>query len=62
VSGGFQELQLKHLVVLPLASRIDRQAAAGHKSCHRILKRLQVVEDSIEIVAREIARQSKQGR
>jgi hypothetical protein len=62
VSGGFQEGQLKHFVVLPLASRIDRQAAAVRKSCRRMLGRLQEVEDSIEIIARKIARHSKQGK
>jgi hypothetical protein len=61
VSGGFKEWQLKHLVVLPLASRIDRQAAGGRKSCRRILKRFQGVEDSIQIIAREIARQAGRG-
>jgi hypothetical protein len=61
VSRGFQEWQLKTFVVLPLASRIDQHAATSLKLGRRILGKLQEVEDSIEIIAREIARQSKRG-
>ena len=40
MSGGFRERQLKQLVVLPLARRIDRQAAVGRKLGRRILAKL----------------------
>jgi hypothetical protein len=59
VSGGLPEWQLRTLVVLPLARRINQHAAVSLKSGRRIFKQLHEVEDSIEIIAREIARQSK---
>jgi hypothetical protein len=62
VSGGLLEWQLKTLVALPLERRINQHAAASLKLGRRILKQLQEVEDSIEIIARETARQLKQGK
>ena len=62
MSGGFLESQLKTLVVLPLARRIDLRAVASLKMERRILANLQEVEDSVEIIAREMARQAKRGK
>jgi len=62
VSRGFQEWQLKTFVVMPLASRINQQAVASLRLNRRILKELREVEDSIEIIARQIGRQAKRGR
>jgi hypothetical protein len=62
LSAGLQEWQLKTFVVLPLARRINQHAAASLKLGRRILKNLHEVEDSVEIIAREMARQSKRGR
>jgi hypothetical protein len=62
VSRGLQEWQLKTLVVLPLASQINQRAAISLRLNRRILKELREVEDSIEIIAREIARRAKRGR
>jgi hypothetical protein len=60
-SADILKWQLKHLVVLPLASRIDWQEAAWRKLERSVFKRIQEVDDSIEIIAREMARQSKRG-
>jgi hypothetical protein len=62
VSAGLQEWQLKTLAVKPLASRIDQHATVSLRMSRRILKELQEVADSIEIIAREMARQSKRGK
>jgi hypothetical protein len=59
MSTGLQGWQLKTLVALPLARQINRHAATSLKFGRRILKRLHEVEDSIEIIAREMARQAK---
>src|ERR1035437_1088493 len=59
VAASLQEWQLKTLVVLPLARRINQHATTSQKLGRRILKKLQEVEDSIEIIARQIARQLK---
>jgi hypothetical protein len=50
---------LKHRAVLRLARRLDQHAVASLKMGRRILAKLQEVEDSIDIIAREIARQAK---
>jgi hypothetical protein len=57
MSAGLQEWQLKTLVVLPLTRRINRQEAASFKLGRRIFKKLIEIEDSVEIIAREMARQ-----
>jgi hypothetical protein len=57
-SGALLEWQLKTLVALPLEHRINQHATASLKLGRKILKKLQDIEDSIEIIAREIARQS----
>ena len=59
MSRGLQEWQLKTFVVLPLATRINQHATASLRLNRRIFRKLKEVEESIEIVAREIARQSK---
>ena len=61
MSTGLQGWQLKTLVVLPLARQINQHAVTSLKLGRRILKTLTVIEDSIEIIARQIARQSKRG-
>ena len=60
-SRGLQGWQLKTFVVLPLATRINQHAIASLRLNRRIFRKLKEVEESIEIVAREIARQSKRG-
>ena len=60
VCRGLQEGQLRMFVVLPLERRIDQHAVASLKLGRRILEKLQEVDDSIEIIAREIARQAKE--
>jgi hypothetical protein len=60
MSTGLQEWQLKTLVVLPLARQINQHAVTSLKLGWRILKTLTEIEDSIEIIAREMARLSKQ--
>ena len=62
VSRGLQEWQLKTLVVMPLASRINKHSVASLRLSRRILKQLREVEDSIEIIARQIARQLRWGK
>jgi hypothetical protein len=62
VSRGFQEWQLKTFVVLPLVSRINQHAAAGRKLAQMTFKKLKSIEDSIEIIAREMARNAKRGK
>jgi hypothetical protein len=57
VSRGLQEWQLKTFVVLPLTKRINHHAQVGLKLGRKIFKKLKDVEDSIEIIAREMARQ-----
>ena len=59
--GGFQEWQLKTLVVLPLASRLDQHAVVSLKFGRTIVKKLKELEDSVEIIAREMARQAGRG-
>jgi aconitase B len=59
MSTDLQGWQLKTLVVLPLARRIDQHAATSLKLGLRIFEKLQEVEDSVEIIAREMARQAK---
>jgi hypothetical protein len=51
-SGDTQEKQVKKLVVL---------AAVGLRLARQMQKKLQDVEDSVEIIAREILRQSERG-
>jgi len=60
--AGLQEWQLKTLVVTPLARLINKHSAVSLRLNRRILKQLREVEDSIEIIARQIARQSKRGK
>jgi hypothetical protein len=60
MSTGLHEWQLKTLVVLPLARQINQHTVTSLKLGWRILKTLTEIEDSIEIIAREMARQSKQ--
>jgi hypothetical protein len=62
VPRSFQEWRLKTLIVLPLARRIDQHAVVGRKLEQKILKKLQEVDDSIEIIAREMARRAKRGK
>ena len=62
MSAGLQEWQLKTFVTLPLARRLSQHATASLKLSRRIFKQLQDVEDSIDIITRQIARQSKQGK
>ena len=57
--GVIQGRQMKTLVIRPLARRIKREAARGVKLGRRIFKKLRSVEESIEIIAREIARRAK---
>ncbi len=59
--GAFQEHHLTRLVVRPLARRIKQQRRDCSEQGKRIFKKLQEVNASIEIIAREIARQAKQG-
>ena len=59
MSGGFPEWRLKHRAVLRLARRLDQHAVASLKMGRRILAKLHEIDDSIDIIAREIARQSK---
>jgi hypothetical protein len=62
MTGSLQEWQLKQLVALPLVRRINQQVARSLKLSRNILKRLKEVEDSIEIIARQMARQLKQSK
>ena len=48
---------LKRLVVRPLARRMKAQALAGQKLTRRALKKLRSIEESIDIIAREVKRQ-----
>ena len=59
MSRGFLEWQLRNIVVLPLARRIDQYAAVSLKLERRNFAKLKDVEDSIDIIARETARQLK---
>jgi hypothetical protein len=59
VSRDLKKWQLEKLVALPLARRIDQHAVSSLKMARRIFAKLEKVEDSIEILAREIARQAK---
>ena len=61
MSRDLQERQLKTFVVMPLAIRINQHAVAVSKLAQMTFKKLKNIEDSIEIIAREIARQAKQG-
>jgi hypothetical protein len=45
-----------------LARLINKHSAVSLRLNRRILKQLREVEDSIEIIARQIARQSKRGK
>lgn len=57
--GALQEHRLNRLVVRPLARRIKQQRHDCIKLCKRIFKELREVNESIEIIAREITRQAK---
>ena len=48
---------MSRLIVKPVARRIQRQKVECLKQGRRIIKKLQVVEESVEIIARELARQ-----
>src|ERR1035437_3711415 len=56
---SLQVWHLKTFVVLSLLRRIGRVAARSFKLGRRLFAKLQDVEDSIEIIAREMARHSK---
>ena len=56
---GLQEWQLKQLVVVPLVRRINQHAKVSLKFDRKIFKTLKDIEDTIEIIARETARQLK---
>ena len=56
------ERQARKLVVVPVACQIKRHAVMGLKLGRRILEKLQEIAESMDIIAREIARQSKQGK
>lgn len=56
-NGNFQVKHLKKLVVRPLARRIKIHALAGRKLARRTWKKLREIEESIDIIAREVKRQ-----
>jgi len=60
-SGTGKAREVRKLVVKPLARRIDRHAGRSFRLGRRILKRVKQVEESIEIIARHIARQLRNG-
>lgn len=61
ISGALREHHLNRLVVRPLARRIKQQRRDCIKQGKRIFNKLQEVNESIEILAREIATNAKQG-
>ncbi len=55
--GKFSAKDLKKLVVRPLTRRIKAHELAGQKLARRAWKKLRSIEESIDIIAREIKRQ-----
>lgn len=62
VRDALQESDLRRFVVTPLARRMRKHASAGMKISRRNFEKLIEIETLIEIIAREIARQSKAGK
>lgn len=60
-ASGLQEHHLNKLVVRPLGRRIKQQRRDCLEQGKRIFNKLHEISQSIEIIAREIARQAKQG-
>ena len=58
-SGALREHQLKKLVVRPLARRIKQQRRDCIELGKRIFNKLQEVNESIEIIARHLARRAE---
>lgn len=55
--GALNQQAVSRLIVKPISRRIQRQKVECLKQGRRIIKKLQVVEESVEIIARELARQ-----
>ena len=56
-SGTFQAKQIKKLMIKPLVRQIKSHADRNFKLGLKTLKRLKRVQDLIEIMARQMARQ-----
>jgi hypothetical protein len=55
--GTLDRREVSRLIVKPIGRRIQRQKVECLKQVRRIIKKLQVVEESVDIIARELARQ-----
>lgn len=60
--GVLQEGRLKKLIVKPLARQIKRQGIQNLKLGRKLFEKLQAVDESIEIIARQIYRKSRKER
>jgi hypothetical protein len=59
IRGAWKNRNLNKLVVKPLLREIKRQRADCLRQGRRIFKKVKAIEESIDIIAREIHRQSE---